>query len=270
MRPSRSIRILPLLAFVIALALPLLSGSASAAAKRWQPQPTSAAWQWQLQGKIDTSYDVDVYEVDGFETAAKTVAKLHNQGRKVICYLDIGAWEEYRSDQAKFPKSVLGNVYDGYPEERWLDIRQINALAPILRARFDLCARKGLDAVEPDNLAGYENATGFPLSGKDQLRFNRWVAREVHKRGMSVALKNDPEQVKQLVGDFDFAVVEECFSYDECERFSPFVEAGKAVFVAQYEEPLSSFCPQSLELRFATIKKGYDLFAKPWQPCVKP
>jgi hypothetical protein len=270
MRPSRSFRIISLLALAVAMALPLFSGSASAAAKRWQPKPTTAAWQWQLQGKIDTSYEVGVYEVDGFETPAKTVAKLHRQGRKVICYLDIGAWEEYRPDQARFPESALGKIYDGYPEERWLDIRQIGALAPILRARFDLCARKGFDAVEPDNIAGYENDTGFPLSGKDQLRFNRWVAREVHKRGMAVALKNDPEQVKQLLGDFDFAVVEECFSYDECERFSPFVEAGKAVFVAQYEEPLASFCQQSLQLRFATIKKGYDLFAKPWQPCVKP
>jgi hypothetical protein len=271
MRPSSNIKALPLLlALVVAMAVPLFAGSAAAAAERWQPQPTTAAWQWQLQGKIDTSYDARVYEVDGFETPARTVAKLHRQRRKAICYLDVGSWEEYRPDQARFPERVLGDVYDGYPEERWLDIRRIRTLAPILRARFDLCARKGFDAVEPDNIAGYENKTGFPLSGRDQLRFNRWVAREVHKRGMSVALKNDPEQVRRLVGDFDFAVVEECFTYNECERFSPFVEAGKAVFVAQYEEPLSSFCPRSRQLRFATIKKGYDLFAKPWKPCVKP
>ena len=65
-------------------------------------------------------------------------------------------------------------------------------LAPILRKRFDRCSLKGFDAVEPNNVAGYENKTGFPLSEADQLRFNRWVAREVHRRGMSVALKNDP------------------------------------------------------------------------------
>ena len=131
----------------------------------------------------------------------------------------------------------------GYPDERWLDIRRIDRSAPILRKRFDICGRKGFDAVEPDNIAGYENDTGFPLSGDDQLRFNRWVAREVHRRGMSVALKNDPEQVKQLVGGFDFAVVEECFHYDECERFSPFVDAGKAVFVAEYEELAGELLP---------------------------
>ena len=231
------------------------------------PKPTTAAWQWQLQGKIDLSIAAGVYEVDGFETPRRTVSKLHALGRRAICYLDVGSWESYRPDAGEYPDRVLGDVYSGYPDERWLDIRRIGALAPILRKRFDLCARKGFDAVEPDNIAGYENKTGFPLSGSDQLRFNRWVAREVHRRGMSVALKNDPDQVRALVGSFDFAVVEECFEYEECEKFSPFVEAGKAVFTAEYEGSPADFCPQAEKLGFATIKKGYDLFARPWQPC---
>ena len=240
---------------------------APAAAARWQPKPTTAAWQWQLQGKIDLSVDADVYEVDGFEVAAKTVARLHRQGRKAICYLDVGSWESFRPDADRFPQSVLGRAYEGYPDERWLDIRRIDLLAPILRGRFDLCRRKGFDAVEPDNIAGYENKTGFPLTAADQLRFNRWVAREVHRRGMSVALKNDPGQVRQLVGRFDFAVVEECFAYEECGMFSPFVKAGKAVFVAEYEEPLAAICAQAERLRFSVIRKDYDLFARPWEPC---
>jgi hypothetical protein len=262
-------RRIALAALLAAALMPTLTsfGAEPAQAKRWLPKPTTAPWQWQLQGKIDLSVKAKVYEVDGFETPRRTVAKLHRRGRKAICYLDIGAWESYRPDAGKFPKKVLGKVYFGYPDERWLDIRRIDLLAPILRKRFDICKRKRFDAVEPDNLAGYENKTGFPLTGRDQLRFNRWVAREVHRRGMSVALKNDPEQVKKLVGDFDFAVVEECFAYDECEKYSPFVRAGKAVFTAEYEKPLASFCPEAKKLRFSTIKKGYDLFAKPWRPC---
>jgi hypothetical protein len=256
-------RIAVVTAAVIALAL----AAAPASAALWQPQPTTAPWQWQLQGKIDTSVEAGVYEVDGFETPRAVVAKLHRLGRKVICYLDIGSWESYRPDASAFPQSVLGDVYSGYPDERWLDVRRIGQLAPILRKRFDICARKGFDAVEPDNIAGYENKTGFPLTGADQLRFNRWVAREVHHRGMSVALKNDPEQVHQLLGYFDFAVVEECFTYDECGKFSPFVAAGKAVFEAEYQRSPASFCPAAAELRFSAIGKGYDLFAAPWLPC---
>jgi hypothetical protein len=245
----------------------LLPSEPASAGQRWLPKPTTAAWQWQLQGKIDTSINAGVYEVDGFETPAKTVAKLHHQGRRAICYLDVGSWESFRPDANRFPQSVLGSAYSGYPDERWLDIRRIDLLAPILRKRFDLCARKGFDAVEPDNLAGYENESGFPLSAADQLRFNRWVAREVHRRGMSVALKNDPAQVEQLVGNFDFAVVEQCFAYDECGMFTPFVAAGKAVFVAEYEAPPASFCPAAKRLGFSAIGKGYDLYARPWRPC---
>jgi hypothetical protein len=245
----------------------LLFTATATAGARWHPKPTTAAWQWQLQGKIDLSVDADVYEVDGFETDAGTVAKLHRMGRRAICYLDVGSWESYRPDAKRFPKSVLGRAYEGYPDERWLDIRRIDQLAPILRKRFDRCRSKGFDGVEPDNIAGYENQTGFPLSAADQLRFNRWVAREVHRRGMAVALKNDPAQVGPLVARFDFAVVEECFAYEECGRFSPFVAAGKAVFVAEYIEPPAAICEQAESLHFSVIHKDYDLFARPWEPC---
>jgi hypothetical protein len=208
-----------------------------------------------------------VYEVDGFDVGGKVVRKLHSKHRKVICYLDVGSWENYRPDRAAFPKSVIGKRYQGFPNERWLDIRKIHLLAKPLRARFDLCKRRGYDAVEPDNDNGYTNDTGFPLTAHDQLRFNRWVAKEVHKRGMSVALKNDPEQAHQLAGVFDFAVVEQCFQYHECGQFMPFIRRGKAVFEAEYEISPSKFCAQAQKIRFSAIRKSYDLFAKPWIPC---
>ncbi|HEY6145068.1 MAG TPA: endo alpha-1,4 polygalactosaminidase [Solirubrobacterales bacterium] len=251
-----------------ALCVAALCLAPTAGASRWHPKPTTAAWQWQLQGRIDTSVGAAVYEVDGFEVPGATVAKLHRLGRRVICYLDVGSWESYRPDAGRYPDAVLGRAYEGYPDERWLDIRRTDLLAPILRRRFDLCRSKGFDAVEPDNIAGYENKTGFPLSAGDQLRFNRWVAREVHRRGMAVALKNDPGQVGPLLASFDFAVVEECFAYDECGMFSPFVDAGKGVFVAEYTEPLAAICSPAERLRFSVIRKDYDLFARPWEPCV--
>jgi hypothetical protein len=162
---------------------------------------------------------------------------------------------------------VIGKRYQGFPDERWMDIRKIRLIAKPLQHRFDMCKQKGFDAVEPDNINGFTNPTGFPLTASDQLRFNHWVARQVHHRGMSVALKNDPEQAKQLVGDFDFAVVEQCFQYDECGRFSPFVDAGKAVFEAEYEIAPSSYCHRAAALGFSAIRKSYPLTARPWRPC---
>jgi hypothetical protein len=192
------------------------------------------SWQWQLSGRLDLGVDAPVYDVDGEQTTAAQVAALHAAGRHVICYLSVGSWEQFRPDAADFPDSVLGRPLDGWPDERWLDVRRLDLLAPLLRPRLDECARKGFDAVEPDNVDGYLNDSGFPLTADDQLAFNRWVAAEVRARGMSVALKNDPEQVPDLVGDFDFAVVEECAAYDECDAFLPFVDAGKAVLRVEY------------------------------------
>jgi hypothetical protein len=162
-----------------ALAFAILVGcgttdSQAASAGRWHPAPTTAPWQWQLQGPIDTSIPASVYELDGFDTSAKVVKRLHAEGRKVICYLDVGSWESYRSDRDEFPKSVLGKRYAGFPDERWLDIRRIGKLARPLKGRFDLCRSKGFDGVEPDNVNGFTNPTGFPLTAADQLRFNRW------------------------------------------------------------------------------------------------
>jgi len=233
----------------------------------WQAAPTTAPWQWQLQGRIDTSVPACVFDVDGFETPRATVAALHSSGRVAICYLDVGSWESYRPDAKRFPRSVLGRRYEGFPDERWLDIAHFHRFAPILARRFRLCARKGFDAVEPDNLAGFENRTGFPLTATEQLRFNRWVAARVHALGMAVALKNDPRQVGALLGRFDFAIVEQCFQYEECGSYEPFVSAGKAVFEAEYELEPSDYCSAASSLGFSAIGKSYDLFAQPWRPC---
>lgn len=277
-RRASSSRALSAAAVGAALLAILAAFSAAAPAnsppgERWQPQPTTAPWQWQLQGKIDTSVPAPVYEVDGFETSASTVRRLHQLGRKVICYLDVGSWESYRPDKAEFPRSVIGRTYAGFPDERWLDVSRFHLFEQPLKRRFTMCARKGFDAVEPDNVAGWEkeNHTGFKISRSDQIRFNRWVARQVHDRGMAVALKNDGRQAAELTPHFDFAVVEECFQYNECGYYrNAFIRNGKPVFEAEYEQQPSEFCKTAKAIGFSAIRKSYDLFAKPWQPCVRP
>ncbi|MFE8987121.1 endo alpha-1,4 polygalactosaminidase [Streptomyces collinus] len=224
---------------------------------RWQPRP-GTAWQWQLSGRLDTSVDVPVYDIDGFDE--ETVARLHREDRKVICYLSTGAWEEFRPDAGKFSKAVLGRG-NGWKGERWLDIRRTDVLEPLMAARIEMCRDKGFDAVEPDNMDGYRNDTGFPLTATDQLRYNRLIARLAHDRGLAVGLKNDLDQIPELVGDFDFAVNEQCAQYRECAALKPFVEAGKAVFHVEYEVPTGRFCADSRRLKLSSLLKRYELGA---------
>jgi hypothetical protein len=234
---------------------------------RWHPRPTSAPWQFQLQGRIDTSIPAHVFEVDGFDVSKRTVRSLHQQGRRVICYLDVGSWESYRPDADSFPRSVIGKRYDGYPDERWLDVRNYRLFAQPLNHRLRMCERKGFDAVEADNVAGWENRTGFPITRRDQLRFNRWVAHRAHAHGLSIGLKNDSRQAERLQQRFDFAVVEECFQYRECGPYRSFVRAGKAVFAVEYGTAPSGYCATAQRYRFAAIGKSLALRATPWRPC---
>jgi hypothetical protein len=145
--------------------------------------------------------------------------------------------------------------------EAWLDVRRLDVLEPIMAARLDLCRAKGFDAVDPDDVDGYRHDTGFPLTPEDQLRFNRMIARLAHERSLGVGLKNDLEQVGQLVGDFDFAVNESCVDQGECELLRPFVEAGKAVLHVEYELPISEFCDVTPRMGFSSISKPRDLSA---------
>jgi hypothetical protein len=108
---------------------------------------------------------------------------------------------------------------------------------------------------------GYRNDTGFPLTAADQLRYNRLVARLAHDRGLAVGLKNDLDQIPELVGDFDFAVNEQCAQYGECGALKPFVDADKAVFHVEYEVPTGRFCPESRRLKLSSLLKKYELGA---------
>ncbi len=214
----------------------------------------------QYTGTLDLSVPAQVYDLDVDETSAATVAALHARGRKVICYVDAGSFEDFRSDASAYPASVLGSS-NGWPGERWVDVRRWDVLGPILAARFDRCRQKGFDAVDPDNMDGYSNQTGFPLTAADQLTFNRKVAALAHARGMSVGLKNDLEQVAVLEPSFDFAVNEQCHEYDECDLLTPFVRAGKAVFNVEYELATSEFCAASARLGLSSIRKDLALDA---------
>ena len=224
----------------------------------WKPLP-GISWQWQLTGGIDTSVDVEMYDIDLFDTPASIIDVLHADGRIVICYLSAGSWEDWRPDAAAYPSEVLGNTLDGWPDERWVDIRRLDILGPILEARFDLAVTKGCDGVETDNVDGYSNSSGFPLIANDQLVFNRFLADQAHARNLSIALKNDLDQVVDLVDDFDWALNEECYEWNECDLLQPFIDAGKAVVGVEYTGDPLEFCPYFNNLAYSWLKKNLDL-----------
>lgn len=236
-------------------------------------KPSSAApihWQWQIGTPFNVAQHiiphVTVYDIDAFDNAASVVQALHNLGCIVIAYFSFGTWEDWRPDAAQFPASVKGNN-NGWPGEKWLDIRSVT-VKQIMAARLDLAVSKGFDAVEPDNIDGYSNNTGFPLTGQNQLDFNRWIASECHARGLSAGFKNDVDQIPQLVGNFDWVLNEECNRYQECGGLDLFVAQNKAAFQVEYRSG-DMKCSQMNKKHINSMRRDLDLTAGGLRsPCI--
>ena len=251
----------------------------------WHPA-LNTSWQWKLAA-VPTASEISsntlgMWDIDGFDNTAATVTGLKAHS-KVVCYISAGSYEGWRADASSFPGSaqlnsgtaahailgILGWKMDGW-DERWLDIRDVqkanSPLAAIMRARIAMCQTKGFNAVEFDNVDGYSNSTGFPLTAADQLYYDSFLANEAHLKGLSAVLKNDNAQIPQLLPYFDLALNEECWHYSECTTaqngsygYDQFVAAGKAVFGVEYTGQTSTFCPKANAQNFNWLKKTLAL-----------
>lgn len=197
----------------------------------WHPAP-GTTWQIQFSGTLDTSLEVEMYDFDLFDTPDAVVAQVLPD-RALVCYFSAGSYEDWRPDAADFPASALGDPLDGWEGEWWLDVSD-PTVREIMTGRLDRARARGCDAVDPDNVNGWENPTGFAISRDAQIDYNRFLADEAHQRGLSIGLKNDQLQLDQLADWYDFAINEECATYDECQTYAAFTTSGKAVFHIEY------------------------------------
>ncbi len=266
----------------------------------WSPA-INTPWQWMIghaldinnakdmgltdpSGKTLTSPIPVMYDIDGFYNGLDpncnirdkngvcslgdndVIKQLHGMGKKVVCYIDTGVYESYRPDAYKFPSSVIGSADSGWNGSNWLDIRRTDILFPIMDSRIKMCRDKGYDSIEPDEMVDYSNPSGFPLTYQDQLVYNRGMAQIAHKYGISIALKDDPEQAADLVGNFDWMLNEQCYEYSECSLLDPFSKAGKAVFDVEYKTAASTFCADANARKYNAMQMPLNLDGGRW-PC---
>lgn len=243
----------------------------------WHPA-LQTSWNWVLSAAPAAPFrTVKMYDVDGFDNSAANVSALHAAGIKAVCYLSAGTYENWRPDAAQFPAAVLGSQ-NGWPGEKWLDVRELqkpnSVLRNIMDARLDMCRTKGFDMVELDNVDGYTNKTGFPLTAADQIFYNATLANDSHARGMSVLQKNDNAQIPKLLPYFDGALNEQCNQYKECTvaqngsyGYDQYVAAGKPVFQAEYSLSTAKFCSADNAADFNGVRFDINLDDKTFQPC---
>jgi hypothetical protein len=220
---SRWVRITVLvLVALLALSLALSVVPSDARALAVHLPPVDAAADYQLGGAYPPAADVGVVVRDRTEVPS---------GRYDVCYLNAfqtqpGSLAWWR---AAHPRLLLRSggrlVRDpGWPDEVLLDTRTADrrqVLATVLGGWAQGCARRGFDAIEPDNLDSASRSRRL-LTQADNLAVARSLAAVAHRAGLAVAQKN----TAGLTGDqvartgFDFAVAEDCQVYAECGAYA--------------------------------------------------
>jgi hypothetical protein len=243
------------------------SGSGSQPAPQSAPSPSNSSpkrapavldkFQYQLSGSIK-NLSVKTVVVDLFDTSTSKIESLKQQGKTVLCYFSAGTSENWRSDYKSIPSNIQGNKVDGWAGERWLDTRAPAAL-DLAKRRINLAAQKKCHGVDPDNVDGYGNNTGFSISKADSERFLKNMASHAHSKNLSIGLKNSAEIAGKLNTTLDFAVVEECFSYNECGSYSGFISKSKAVLIIEYGSRKSSWCSNAKSRKMSLIFADLDL-----------
>lgn len=224
----------------------------------------AAPWDWQLSGRVRPPQGVAIFDTDPDNTNARTIQRLNARGVYTICYVSVGTLEDYRDDVAAFPPSVVGRVYGDWPDERFLDVRQLDVLLPLMQARFQRCKDMGFDAIEPDNMDVYDNESGFNLSRRDGVRYIKALAEMAHGMGLEIGQKNVPEITRQLVGVMDFVITEDCFADGWCGDVSAYIRANKPVLAAEYTDTGVNWpaaCAYARQNGLSMILKDRDLNA---------
>ncbi|ORX57830.1 hypothetical protein BCR36DRAFT_277900 [Piromyces finnis] len=220
--------------FPAILASLLLSDNAEA---RWKPTQ-SMTWNIAFGGFDINKESADIIEVD-YGKSAETIKEYHNHGKKVICYFSGGTIEEGRPDYNKFTavSGLVRNKYSAWPKERWLDYR-VDGIKPLLIARMKEAVSKGCDAIDVDNVDGYQvsdvKSWSNPLTKNDAIKFTTWLGMTAHELGISIGLKNCLDIIDIVGEHFEFAVNEGCIRRDECYWYKNFLSTGKPVLGITY------------------------------------
>lgn len=211
----------------------------------WTPR-VNDTWQIVLSNNIALDKDatsvtpnVDVYDIDLFDTPKETINTLHRLGKKVICYFSGGSYESWRPDANQFKESDMGKQLDGWPGERWLNLSSDN-VRRIMKSRVELASQKECDAVDPDNVDGYQNDNGISLTADDSINFISFLSNVTVPLNLTMGLKNAGDIIPDVLPVVHFSVNEQCVDNDECETFHAFIDAGKPVFHIEYPQGAGS------------------------------
>jgi hypothetical protein len=181
--------------------------------------PLHAGFDYQIGGAYPPAAGVRVVSRDRSSSPAPG---LYN-----ICY--VNAFQAQPEERGQWPADLLLRdahgkvVVDQDWNEALLDIRtpaKRERVAARVDRWIDECAKKGFDAIEPDNYDSYTRSRKL-LTADDATAFITLLSRHAHARQLAIGQKNTVELagLRSRTG-LDFAVAEECGEYDECGEYA--------------------------------------------------
>lgn len=177
------------------------------------------------------------YQIGGVYAPAAGVAVVSRDrndppvpGKYNVCYVNAFQTQPEENGwwRATHPELLLmwngSEVEDpNWPGELVLDVStpaKRAAIAAIVGGWIDGCASSGFHAVEPDNLDSWTRSHDL-LDEEDNVALSALLAERAHAVGLAYAQKNTAELLpyRAQIG-FDFAIVEECQPYGDCDDFT--------------------------------------------------
>ena len=207
-----------------------------AAPPRAEPPPANGRFDYQLGGGYAPADDVEVLSRDRTEAP--------DPDRYNICYVngfqtqpdEAGLWLDDHPDLLLRDADGSPLVDPEYPDEYILDTTSASSrgeLAEIVGDWIDGCAADGFQAIEIDNLDTFSRFAD-ELDEDAAVTYVRALADRAHAAGLAIGQKNSAELLERRAEtQLDFAVVEQCNEFDECEQFTDVYEAH--VYVIEYD-----------------------------------
>lgn len=191
---------------------------------------------YQLGGAYEPAADVSIVSRD--RTAEPDPSRYN------ICYVngfqtqpgEVDLWGGANADLVLRDAASAPTIDPEWPDEFILDVSteaKRARLLGIVGDWIDGCATSGFQAVEIDNLDTFSR---FPerLTEDAAVAFARSLTDRAHAVGLAIGQKNSTDLVARRTDTgFDFAVVEQCNQFAECEEFT--AGYGDQVYVIEYE-----------------------------------
>lgn len=171
--------------------------------------------------------------------ARSAIARMHELGNLVGCYISVGTCEEWRDDFAALKPYCVSKQWGDWPGEYFVD-RTEPGLVALMQARIDKMAAWGCDLVELDNMdwafdAANRSRYAITATASQGAAYDQALCDYMHGKGMGCMGKSstwgttgfDGLTVESSPDDLDWWTTSE---------LAGMLDAGKIGIVVHYDE----------------------------------